>query len=174
MNKNYPHIIFYCQTLNKIIFSLIISIFCLSKGYTQQFNNWYFPNYSGINFNVSPPSVLLNGQAIAGSSATISDETGNLLFYSDGDKVFNKLHQVMTNGDNLNGYGNQSGGLVIIPFLDNSKKYFLINSDGLTYSGGLEGYTYSIIDMNLQSGLVLLQGKISDSEIIRLQKKYQL
>ena len=136
----------------------ILLIFCITKILSnhcnaQQFNNWYFPNNAGITFNTIPPSPLLDGQANNGSSACISDENGNLLFYSDGFTVFNRLHQTMVNGDSLKGYGNQSGGIVVVPFLDGTKKYYLFNSDGLTYGGGTDGYTYNIIDMSAGNGL---------------------
>jgi len=79
-------------------------------------NNWYFGYNAGLTFSSNPPSALLDGQLnTAEGCATISDAQGNLLFYTDGMKVYNKNHQVMPNGTGLLGHnsGTQSG--VIVP-----------------------------------------------------------
>ncbi len=131
-----------------------VTILLTNRCFAQQFNNWYFPVNAGISFNTNPSSPLLDGKAIYGSAATISDATGNLLFYSDGLNVYNKLHLVMNNGDSLRNEGNQSGGLVILPFLDGSNKYYLFNSASVGYNEYLfDGFTYNVINMDSFGGL---------------------
>ena len=153
--NNYPHTIYTYKGLQRLLLCLILMCFLTKNINAQQFNNWYFPNYAGITFNTNPPSFLLNSKAISGSSASISDNNGNLLFYTDGYTVFNKLNNIMTNGDSLNGYGNQAGGTAIIPIAGTTGFYYILNSDGITYGNGInnKGYTYNIVNMNLQGGL---------------------
>ena len=45
--------------------------------------------------------------------ASISDYKGNLLFYTDGQKVWNSKHEIMPNGDGL--MGDSSAGWVHQP-----------------------------------------------------------
>jgi hypothetical protein len=67
-------------------------------------NIWYFGNFLGLDFNSGAAVPLNDGQinnTPAEGVATISDANGNLLFYTDGVKVWNRLHQVMPNGTGL-------------------------------------------------------------------------
>ena len=71
--------------------------------YTSKRSNiWYFGNNAGMSFNTEPPIALLDGQLVAreGCSA-ICDTAGNLLFYTNGSRVWNKNHVIMENGDSL-------------------------------------------------------------------------
>ncbi|MDZ7740684.1 MAG: hypothetical protein U5Q03_02770 [Bacteroidota bacterium] len=93
-----------------------ISLDCLPQG--KQANTWYFGVEAGVDFNQgSPPAALMDGQAytLSGSgTGCISDEDGNLLFYSDGHTIWNKEHQPMQNGQYI-GF-NSTQGALIIPF----------------------------------------------------------
>ena len=65
----------------------------------QQGNNWYFGAYAGLTFNTNPPTALTNGSLLSEEGcATMSDAQGNLLFYTDGQTVYNKNHLAMPNG----------------------------------------------------------------------------
>ncbi|MFC2111535.1 hypothetical protein ACFLQ5_03700 [Bacteroidota bacterium] len=80
--------------------------------------------------------------------ASICDSSGNLLFYTDGTKVWNKNHIIMPYGDSLK--GNQSSAQVIIvkkPEFD-SLYYILTLGPMANYVG----FRYSEVDMTLQNG----------------------
>src|SRR4029079_2210633 len=94
-----------------------------------------------------------------GSCVSISDSTGNLLFYSATSQVsfstypnlgyvFDSTHNQMLNGDSIRGTGWYKE-LVLIPMPNDSMKYYLFSA-GVT-SG--PGFSYSIIDMNQNGGL---------------------
>ena len=82
------------------------------KSYSQgEANNWYFGNYAGVNFNGVVPIPLTNGQMSKQEGcASISDASGNLLFYTNGQLVFNSNHVLMPNGIGLNGDISATGG----------------------------------------------------------------
>ena len=64
-----------------------------------EYNNWYFGQRAGLAFSAtaSAPQPLLNGAMTAPRAcATLSDAAGNLLIYSDGDRIWNAQHQVLS------------------------------------------------------------------------------
>ena len=62
-------------------------------------NIWYFGQNAGIDFNSGSPVALTNGQLVTDEGcATISNSSGQLLFYTDGITVYNRNHSIMVNG----------------------------------------------------------------------------
>lgn len=91
---------------------------------------------------------------------SISDEAGNLLFYSNGIFINDASHQLMQNGDNINAWeiGGQDvpQGALVIPFPNNPDQYFLFHEvDSYVDGWGLAivALEYSLIDMTLNNGL---------------------
>ena len=64
------------------------------------------PIYGGttLNFSESPPLVVKHDRDMNFrlTSASYADSVGNLLFYTNGIYIANKLHELMENGDSLN------------------------------------------------------------------------
>src|SRR5690348_13548427 len=77
-----------------------------SFGQSIQSNIWYFGQYAGLDFSSGTPIVLSDGQinTIEGCTAMSDCNTGRLLFYSNGRRIFNRNHVVMQNGDSLWGH----------------------------------------------------------------------
>ena len=101
----------------KICCFLIISLFNVTDGFSQpqRFYNWYFGNRAGVNFSSGAPVALTNGQIVTTEGcATISDATGNLLFYTDGVSVWNRNHAVMANGAGLFGHASSTQSAIIV------------------------------------------------------------
>ncbi len=150
---------------------IILLLFTVSKIDAQSkiFNNWVFGDRAGLNFNTTPPSFINNCviNSIEGS-ASISDSNGALLFYSDGEKVWNKNHILMPNGGGLLGHSSATQGANIVPFPGHPNLYYLfaINKENGRY-GGCACISYSIIDMNLNGGLgdVTLKNTILHTQI---------
>jgi gliding motility-associated-like protein len=64
----------------------------------KEYNTWYFGDKAGITFNINPPSAITNGAMYTlESSSSMCDENGNILFYTNGDTVWNRHHQYMKN-----------------------------------------------------------------------------
>ena len=136
MNKKiYPHTIYTYKGLHRILLYLIFTFLLTQKAKTQQFNNWYFPLQNGITFNTNPPSFLAGSQLgttqfAPFAAATISDNNGNLIFSSDGIKVWDKNNNQMPNGFGLLGRNALLNGVLIVPFISNKDKYYLFTAEG--------------------------------------------
>jgi gliding motility-associated-like protein len=118
----------------------------------REANIWYFGNFMGLDFNSGAPVPLNDGQINNNpteGNATISDANGNLLFYTDGLKVWNRLHQVMPNGTNLFGSITSTQSAIIVPFIGDPVRYYVFTVDGLS---GPRGLTYSVVNMTLDNG----------------------
>jgi gliding motility-associated-like protein len=118
----------------------------------QQGNQWYFGRFAGLNFTNNPPAVAFGGQinSLEGSSC-ISDENGNLLFYTNGVLVYNRQHELMPNGIGLKGHASSFQNSVIVPAPGNKNIFYLFTADAIE-NNGANGYTYSVIDMTRDNG----------------------
>jgi gliding motility-associated-like protein len=116
----------------------------------KEANTWYFGNYLGIDFNSGTAVPLNDGQlATIEGVATISDANGSLLFYTDGIKVWNKIHQVMPNGTGLFGNPSSTQSAVIVPKIGDPTRYYVFTVDQLS---GPKGLNYSVVNMTLDAG----------------------
>jgi gliding motility-associated-like protein len=122
----------------------------------QQYNNWYFGLTAGISFNAAanaatPRATNDNAMISDEGNATISDSLGNLLFYTNGVSVYNKEHEIMLNGDQLNGNLSSFQSSIIVPHPGNKKLYYLFTSDAVD-NNFANGYQYNIIDITKDAG----------------------
>jgi hypothetical protein len=104
-----------------------------------------------------------------GSNASISDCNNNLLFYTNGFKVFNAQHDSMLNGTGLCDWTlyaqneQMTGteilqGVLIVPDPGNQNRFYLFHETLDTYGPGApfslpNNLYYTVIDMALNSGL---------------------
>ncbi len=142
--------------------------FCLAQ---NEANWWYFGDSCGLHFSTGNPQCLMDGHLSSlNGCASISDSNGNLLFYSNGYKVWNRNHEVMSNSDSLFNYsittnyhdialywGSPSNSGILI--LTINGHYFLIHNntlaqyDILGFDTIFKGIYVSEIDMSQASGL---------------------
>jgi gliding motility-associated-like protein len=144
------------------LFSFLIFILQTPIIFGQlQNNNWVFGYGARVNFS-GPVPVGSSNAAINSneSTASVSDpSTGQLLFYTDGIKVWNANNQVMPNGSNLLGgfYNSCTQGALIVPFPADDQRYYIFTLDELevdpTNPVADDGLRYSIVDMTLNGGL---------------------
>lgn len=130
------------------------SLFFLSRIFyvgAQANATWYFGNNAGITFTTNPPSLLSNGMVINPDNvSTVSDATGNLLFYSDGSTVWNKNHQIMSNGSGLMGNFTSGQCALIVPIPCSASRYLVFSPTEFASPGYLH---YSMVDLSLSNGL---------------------
>ncbi len=118
---------------------------------------WYFGDKAGLDFNTPEPKILLDG-ALSNLEgvASFSDSLGNLLFYTDGRTVWNRKHQIMSNGANLVGHVSSTESAIILPWPGSLSKYLLFVVDA---EFGKQGLSYSVVDMTLDNGLGGITGQ---------------
>ncbi|QTD36390.1 hypothetical protein JL193_09475 [Polaribacter batillariae] len=82
----------------------------------KETNIWYFGIGAGIDFNSGTATAITSTKITAdvGGSATICSSTGELLFYTNGQFIFNKNHEVMHNGENIGGNVGSTQSAVIV------------------------------------------------------------
>lgn len=120
--------------------------------------HWNFNYNLSLDFSSGHP--ILGSSAVHGSvggegCASINDSNGQLLFYSDGNFVWDKNNNQMPNGFGLiGGQGTSTQAALIIPKPSNPGIYYLVTSDQGGYMGTPnQGIHYSVIDMSLNGGL---------------------
>lgn len=112
---------------------------------------WYFGKKSGVDFRENPPKALLDGVIDTEEGvATICDNAGKLLFYTDGIRVYNANHSIMPNGTNLKGHPSSTQSGVVVPKIGSPTQFYLFSVPATADTVGLR---YSIVDMSLQEGL---------------------
>ena len=123
--------------------------------------NWYFGYGGGIRFNQTSNSItsLNDGQLFTNEGCTsISDDTGSLLFYTDGTRVWNKNHQIMPNGTGLYGDSSSTQSAIIVPKPNDPNIYYIFTVDNWLDNTNY-GLNYSEVDITLDSGLGAVTNK---------------
>ncbi|MFN7912756.1 MAG: PKD domain-containing protein, partial [Bacteroidota bacterium] len=130
-----------------ILFVLLKPNLIFSQG---EANWWYFGQKAGLNFPFSAPTTVTNGVLWTyEGGASIADASGNLLFYTSGDTVYNKLHLIMANGTGLLGDKSSTQATMIIKRPGSSNIYYIFTNRAGGFPRELR---YSIVDMNLAAG----------------------
>jgi len=128
--------------------SLLLTLFFIAFTYSQgEANIWYFGANAGLDFNSGNPVALTDGQlnTIEGC-ATISNASGQLLFYTDGMTVWDRNHTIMPNGTGLLGDSTSSQSAIIVPKPGSNTIYYIIT---VSAEASPVGVTYSIVDISL-------------------------
>ncbi len=141
----------------RIFFILIgLALLLLQPLYAQKEGAvWYFGDHAGLDFNQQYPKPLTDGQISTHEGvASISDKNGKLLFYTDGQTVYNRAHQVMENGSGLLGNITSTQSSIVVPWPNSTTKYCIFTLDKAgTPSNPGNGLKYSIVEMSDGGGL---------------------
>src|ERR1043165_9086430 len=86
--------------MNRTIFLLLV-LFSQFSFAQKQDNNWVFGHHAGLKFTSGIPQAFTSNIYSVEDCASISDSSGQLLFYTNGVNVYNRLGEVMPNGDSL-------------------------------------------------------------------------
>lgn len=137
----------------------------------NQNKNWHFGIGISINFNVLPLTVTQSNINVIEGSAAVSDDNGQLLFYTMGSKIWNRNGVQMPNATGLLGNGpfnspvSGSGyrSVQIIKHPGNPNQYFVVSGDA--YEQTTRNLQYSLVDMSLDNGL---------GDVVPTQKNIQI
>ena len=130
---------------------LYFVLWCTAATAQHEYDNWHFGDSAAISFASSVPANLPFSAMYAHEGcSSISDPAGNLLFYTNGIRVWNSTNTLMTNGDSLFGGWSSTQAALIVPDPASAGRHYVFTSDHQT---GTHGVNYSIVDMTLQGGL---------------------
>ncbi len=141
--------------MKKILYLLTLLTFSITYAQNQA-SNWYFGENAGIQFNTSTgnTTALTDGLLHTDEGCTsISDDDGNLLFYTDGITVYDRNHNIMPNGNFLKGNPSSTQSAIIIPKPNDPNIYFIFTVDTESQFSPDEGFHFSEIDITLNAGL---------------------
>ncbi|HEU5165331.1 MAG TPA: hypothetical protein VFU29_07320, partial [Chitinophagaceae bacterium] len=115
------------------------------------YNTWFFGYHSGLDFNTAPPTFLTNPLIEADEppyyTSSICDSSGNLLFFTDGIKVWNTSRVEMPKPPGRWPWGIDDQVLPLIcPYPENDSLYYLFTVGG---GGGLNTGKFLFTTINM-------------------------
>jgi hypothetical protein len=139
------------------IFILVLILLCGGSiaSAQKEYNIWPIANEKkSIDFNGSTPVIIKVGNLDAreGNAAICDRNTGELLFYTNGETIWNRNHSIMRNGNYLNGHQSSTQSALIVPMPGDSFSYYVFTSDA-NENRYANGINYSIVDMRYENGL---------------------
>lgn len=139
--------------MNLRFFYLLLFILSVTKLCAQQEAAiWYFGENAGLDFRSGVPVPLTDGALDTNEGcSTISDPSGNLLFYTDGITVWNRNHIPMPNGNGLMGNPSSTQSGLIVPTPGNPDQFYVFTSSAVEW--GNHDVRYSIVDLTLDGGM---------------------
>lgn len=160
---------------------IIVCCINLTSAQDKHDNTWVFANLNIggniLDFNADTLFISALGSTSGRARealACMSDNEGNLLFYTNNCTVFNKNHQIMENGEGLNPgqiqtywcsvnpYANPTdNSVIILPNPDNAFLYQILHWDYEAFNIGQPGGTLfgplhlynTVVDMSQNNGL---------------------
>jgi DNA-binding beta-propeller fold protein YncE len=161
---------FFIFSAMKILYAVLLLMIFVGNVFGQKEGNiWVGGSKGEIRFSDSAiSSKRKDNQLFWRTSASICDSSGNLLFYTNGFKVFNRIGKIMQNGDSLAmgdyisyGYGlnDSPDGALIIPIPNSLHLFYLFYSDLNFIHTSLGNILYPThlmcakVDMDLDNGL---------------------
>ncbi|CAM1360185.1 Gliding motility-associated C-terminal domain-containing protein [Tenacibaculum sediminilitoris] len=155
-----------------LVFFIIssISLYCQKEA-----NFWYFGKNAGLDFNSGAPISLQDGLLSTDEGcSSISDENGNLLFYSDGIKVWTKNHELMKYSDgslanNLEGNPSSSQSGLIVPNPEDKNIYYIftVGTDFIPFNATYPsnpGFNFYTINISKGNGGEIIAGPVNLSD----------
>ena len=116
----------------------------------REYYNWYFGQQAGLTF-LTGPTALANGTlTLSHDMVCLSDAAGDYQFTTDGQKVWNRLGQVMAGSSTLSLYNQQ---VIAVPQPGRPGRYYIFTNKNLLTRGYRPGFTYSVVDMSQNGGL---------------------
>jgi hypothetical protein len=133
----------------KKILTTILFLFTI-HGFSQgEATKWFFGTNAGLDFSSGSPVVISGSLTTSEGCSSVSNASGNLLFYTNGVSVWDRTHTVMNNGSGLTGDISSTQSALIVPNPASNSQYYIFTTAA---DGGANGFRYSIVDMTLNSG----------------------
>jgi large repetitive protein len=120
----------------------------------QTNNIWYFGNGAGLDFNPDPndpdgptPRPIQNPhpQNIPAGVTTVSDQAGQVLFFTDGQTVWDLNGNPMQNGENIGGDNLSAQSVTALPVASDETLFYLFTTQ--RGPGGENQVKFSLVDI---------------------------
>jgi hypothetical protein len=155
----------------KLIIFLFCNNFFITAIYSQQYetninikraNIWHFGYGAGLDFNSEIPITLTGGQTkhTWEGFSTLCDTSGNLLFYSDGETIWNNNHEIVENGTGIISHQSSTQASLFIQHPNNDSLIYFFTSRPNNFSN--PGIRFSVINIKLNNnkGSVIVKNKL--------------
>lgn len=128
-----------------LFLSFLIQFQTVRAQESKRANVWYFGYEAGIDFNSGKPVAISDSKMSQWEgTASICDENGKLLLYTNGKQIWNDKHQVIEGANDLGGNDSSTQSAIIIPKPGDPNIYYVFTT--FTYLSCI------IIDIRLNHG----------------------
>lgn len=137
--------------MRKAILFLLLFIAGRSSQAQLENTHWMFSYRNGLHFyGGTVPNIARSELYSVEGGASVSSGSGNLLFYTDGLRVWDRSHNFMPNGTGLaGGQGSATQAALIVPRGKSERWYYIFTVDE---GAGPLGLRYSLVDMQANMG----------------------
>jgi hypothetical protein len=171
-----------------LVTCLSISVTCFSQNRSNTWelsysNDLMYPNSEMIFINGSVDTLsVARIMSFLNTNTSISDTSGNLLFYTNGLSIGNRDYDTLLNATNFNSGGATSNdepdglsacqGALILPYPDDQSLYYLFHITGESFFANNQSevqplyLSYSVVDLNLDGGLGGVEDDLKNVHII--------
>lgn len=124
----------------------------------QTNNIWYFGDGAGLDFNPDPddenapvprPIAERHPQNIPAGTTTISDQAGQVLFFTDGQSVWDLNGDLMENGSDIGGDNSASQSVIAVGVPTQPTLFYLFTTQAS--AGGSNTVSYSLVDIKSEN-----------------------
>lgn len=124
----------------------------------QSNNIWYFGDGAGLDFNPDPndstaptprPIATPHTQNIPAGTTTISDQAGQVLFFTDGQSVWDLNGDLMQNGNDIGGDNTSSQSVLAVAVPTQQTLFYLFTTQAS--AGGNNSVSYSLVDIKAEN-----------------------
>ena len=119
--------------MSRLIFLFFVVFFLVFKTYAQESsrgNVWYFGYNAGIDFNGGSPKGLTDGKLSQWEGcASICDEKGKIVLYTNGIQIWNSSHQIISGDTPLGGNNTSTQSALIVAKPGNKNIYYVFTTN---------------------------------------------
>ncbi|RIW14039.1 hypothetical protein D0X99_14635 [Algoriphagus lacus] len=124
----------------------------------QSNNIWYFGDGAGLDFNPDPndstaptprPIAQRHPQNIPAGTTTISDQAGQVLFFTDGQSVWDLNGDLMENGADIGGDNSSSQSVLAVGLSQEPTLFYLFTTQAS--ANGSNTVSYSLVDIKSEN-----------------------
>jgi hypothetical protein len=141
----------------KLLRFLLLTMFPILSFAQNENDVWVFGYNVGIDFSSGAPVAITPSIMTNEGVCAISDADGNLMFYSNGNNIWNADYDIMPSGASLlpTDPSSSSQAAVIVPMPGNEDRYYVFSLEIVEFTGTTAPgrLYYSVVDMTLDGGL---------------------